>query len=426
MLEIRNMRSDPSALREMLKRRNSEAPLDILIKCDEEWRRLKQKADTLRAERNRASIEIANMKKGGEDPAREISKMKKHIRDLDAVEKKVKAHEKEIAALALQFPNTPHDSVPPGKDEDDDVLIKTWGKPDKASVSPHWDIGKELGVLDFERGVKLAGSRFTVLRGWAARIERALINFMLDTHIKNGYTEISPPLLVNVKTMTGTGQLPKFEEELYKCERDGLYLIPTAEVPLVNLHSGEILSADELPISYVAYTPCFRREAGSYGKDIKGIMRQHQFDKVELVKITEPETSYAELERILADAESILQALELPYRVNELCAGELGFASSKTYDIEVWIPTQEKYREISSCSNCEAFQARRASIRYRVKGKPQYVHTLNGSGLAVGRTLIALMENHQKDDGTILVPKVLRAYMNGITEIKTGSVGKQE
>ncbi|MFH0818318.1 MAG: serine--tRNA ligase, partial [Candidatus Micrarchaeota archaeon] len=309
---------------------------------------------------------------------------------------------------------------PVGKDENDNQVIRKWGKPAKkeGDVKAHWDLGKERDILDFERGAKLSGSRFTVLKGPAARLERALINFMLDTQVKNGYTEISPPLLVNEKAMTGTGQLPKFEIELYKCERDGLYLIPTAEVPLANLHSGEMLNRDMLPLYYAAYTPCFRREAGAYGKDIRGMIRQHQFDKVELVKITEPEHSYEELEKLTHDAESILKALELPYQVKELCTGDVGFGSSKTYDLEVWVPSQNKYREISSCSNCEAFQARRMNIRYWNKeGKPEFVHTLNGSGVAVGRTLVAIMENYQKENGKIEIPKVLSSYLGELEEL---------
>jgi len=418
MLEVKFIRENPEAIRGMLKKRNVEAPLDEIVELDSKWRKVKQKADELRAKRNRFSVGIAEMKKKKQSADAKISEMQKCGKELEELEKEVGGLEEKIASVALLIPNIPHSSVPIGKGEDENVVVRTWGKIKKEDAKPHWDIGKERDVLDFERGVKLAGSRFTALKGWAARLERALINFMLDTHTKNGYMEISPPILVNEKTMTGTGQLPKFEIELYKCEMDNFYLIPTAEVPLTNMHAGEILPKEKVPIYYVAYTPCFRREAGAYGKDIRGIMRQHQFDKVELVKLTEPEYSYEELEKLVKDAEGIFKALELPYRVKELCTGDIGFSSSKTYDIEVWIPSQKKYREISSCSNCEAFQARRMNIRYWNKeGKPEFVHTLNGSGVAVGRTLIAIMENYQKENGKIEIPKALRPYMGGLEEV---------
>ncbi len=418
MLEVKFIRENPEAIRGMLKKRNVEAPLDEIVELDSKWRKVKQKADELRAKRNRFSVEIAEMKKKKQSADAKISEMQKCGKELEELEKEVGGLEEKIASVALLIPNIPHSSVPVGKDENENVVVRTWGKIKKEDAKPHWDIGKERDVLDFERGVKLAGSRFTALKGWAARLERALINFMLDTHTKNGYMEISPPILVNEKTMTGTGQLPKFGIELYKCEMDNFYLIPTAEVPLTNMHAGEILPKEKVPIYYVAYTPCFRREAGAYGKDIRGIMRQHQFDKVELVKLTEPEHSYEELEKLIKDAEGIFKALELPYQVKELCTGDLGFASTKTYDIEVWIPSQKKYREISSCSNCETFQARRMNIRYWNKeGKPEFVHTLNGSGVAVGRTLIAIMENYQKENGKIEIPKALRPYMGGLEEV---------
>lgn len=418
MLDLRFIRGNPSAIDEMLKKRNAQAPLDEIVRLDSEWRKVKQEADELRAKRNKVSIEVADMKKKKQNADNKIAEMKECNSELEKLEAKVNDLEEKITSAALMIPNMPHGSVPVGKDETENVVVRSWGKPGRKGAKAHWDIGKERDVLDFERGVKLAGSRFTALKGWAARLERALINYMLDLHTKNGYMEISPPLLVNEKTMTGSGQLPKFEIELYKCERDNFYLIPTAEVPLANMHSGEILAREKLPIYYTAYTPCFRREAGSYGKDIKGIMRQHQFDKVELVKITEPANSYEELEKLVKDAESVFRGLELPYQVKELCTGDLGFASSKTYDIEVWVPSQEKYREISSCSNCEAFQARRTVIRYwNEEGKPEFVHTLNGSGVAVGRTLIAIMENYQLENGKIEVPKVLRPYMGGLEEV---------
>ena len=419
MLDMKFVRTNSDFIREMLTKRNYDAPLGEIVELDKRWRETKGKADEFRAKKNKVSIEVAGMKKKQEKADSKIAEMKKCNEELEGVEGEVKALEEKINALALTLPNIPHPSVPVGKDESGNVIARKWGKPIKkeGDVKAHWDLGKDRDVLDFERGAKLAGSRFTALKGWAARLERALIGFMLDTHIRNGYTEVSPPLLVNEKTMTGTGQLPKFEEELYRCERDGLYLIPTAEVPLANMHAGEMLEKEKLPIYYAAYTPCFRREAGAYGKDIRGMIRQHQFDKVELVKITEPGTSYDELERLTSDAESIFKALELPYQVKELCTGDLGFASSKTYDIEVWVPSQNKYREISSCSNCEAFQARRMNIRYWERGKPEFAHTLNGSGVAVGRTLVAIIENCQKENGKIEVPRALRPYVGGLEEL---------
>jgi len=314
----------------------------------------------------------------------------------------------------LRLPNLPHESVPVGEGEEDNVEVRRWGEPKELGFKPrpHWELGEMLGILDFERGSRLAGSRFTVIKGIGARLERALINFMLDTHARRGYREVIPPHLVRPDILEGTGQLPKFEEDLYMCERDGLYLIPTAEVPLTNLFKGEILSEEDLPIYLTAYTPCYRREAGSHGKDIRGIIRQHQFNKVELVKIVHPAKSYEELESLTADAEYILRLLELPYRVVELCTGDLGFSASKTYDIEVWFPSQNRYREVSSCSNCEDFQARRMNTRFRdAKGKKRFVHTLNGSGLAVGRTLAAILENYQRKDGSVDIPKVLRDYV---------------
>jgi len=314
----------------------------------------------------------------------------------------------------LRLPNLPHRSVPLGEDERQNVELRRWGEPRTFTFEPrpHWEIGEKLGILDFERGARLAGSRFTVTKGWGARLERALINFMLDLHRERGYEEVIPPHLVRPEILEGTGQLPKFEEDLYRCERDDLYLIPTAEVPLTNLFRGEILREEDLPVYLTAYTPCYRREAGSHGKDIRGIIRQHQFNKVELVKIVHPDTSYEELEKLTADAEEVLRLLGLPYRTVELCTGDLGFSASKTYDIEVWFPSQRRYREVSSCSNCEDFQARRMNTRFRdSRGRNRFVHTLNGSGLAVGRTLAALLENYQREDGTVEVPEVLRDYL---------------
>ncbi|MGC8852437.1 MAG: serine--tRNA ligase, partial [Hydrogenobacter sp.] len=333
---------------------------------------------------------------------------------IEELETKLSFVESDMRNLMLRIPNIPHESVPIGEDEKDNVEVRRYGTPREFNFEPkpHWEIGEKLDILDFERGAKLSGSRFTVLKNMGAKLERALINFMLDMHAKKGYMEVLPPHLVKPEVLEGTGQLPKFEEELYKCERDNLYLIPTAEVPLTNLFRDEILREDQLPIYLMSYTPCYRREAGAYGKDIRGIIRQHQFDKVELVKIVKPEDSYEELEKLTQDAEDILKALELPYRVVLLCSGDLGFSSAKTYDIEVWFPSQNRYREVSSCSNCEDFQARRMNMRFKdSQGRNRYVHTLNGSGLAVGRTLAAILENYQREDGSVVVPHALRDYL---------------
>jgi len=341
------------------------------------------------------------------------------MKELDGV---VEAKERELQEFLMTIPNLPHLSVPAGKDASDNVEVKRWGDIPTFDFEPkaHWDLGEALGILDFKTGAKICGARFTLYWDLGAQLERALINFMLDLHTReHGYREVLPPFIVNRKTMTGTGQLPKFEEELFKVEGTDYFLIPTAEVPVTNIHQDEVLEEKRLPLYYTAYTPCFRKEAGSYGKDTRGLIRQHQFNKVELVKFTTPENSYEELEKLLCDAEEILKRLSLPYRVVNLCAGDLGFSASKTYDIEVWLPGQNTYREISSCSNFEDFQARRAKIRYRVAGKSktEYVHTLNGSGLAVGRTLVAILENFQQADGSVLIPEALKSYMNGVERI---------
>jgi seryl-tRNA synthetase len=322
----------------------------------------------------------------------------------------------------LSLPNLPHPDVPIGRDANDNREVRRWGEPAEFDfpAKNHWEVGEELDILDFARAAKLAGARFALYKGAGAQLERALINFMLDLHTRErGYKEMLPPALVNRAAVTGTGQLPKFEEDLFRIESPELFLIPTAEVPLTNIHRDEMLDREQLPVKYTAYTPCFRREAGSYGQDVRGLIRQHQFNKVELVKLAEPENSYDELEKMVQDAEEVLRRLSLPYRVVELCTGDLGFAAAKTYDLEVWLPGQVTYREISSCSNCEEFQARRAQIRYRkeARGKPIFVHTLNGSGLAVGRTLVAVLENYQQRDGTVVVPPVLRSYMGGMERI---------
>ncbi|NPA53723.1 MAG: serine--tRNA ligase [Aquificae bacterium] len=419
MLDIKLIRSNPEYVKERLKTRDEAYAfmIDELLAVDEERRKLIAEVEKLKAEKNKLSKEIGFLYKEGKKEEAEKTKeaVQAKNKKIEQLEKDLKDIEKRFNYILLSIPNIPHESVPIGEDEEDNVEIKRWGEPRKFDFEPlpHWEIGEKLGILDFERGAKLAGSRFTVMYKEAARLERALINFMLDLHTKeHRYTEVWTPVLVKPEILTGTGQLPKFEEDLYKVCDEDLYLIPTAEVSLTNLHAGEILKEEELPKYYTAYTPCFRREAGSHGKDVRGILRQHQFDKVELVKIVKPEDSYKELEKLVQEAEKVLQLLELPYRVVELCTGDLGFSAAKTYDIEVWIPSQNRYREISSCSNTEAFQARRAKIRYKDKnGKNHFVHTLNGSGLAVGRTLLAIMENYQKPDGTFDIPEVLKKYM---------------
>jgi len=411
MLSLKLIREDPSILENSLARRNMDtAPAAGLMALDKKWRAVKNDADNLKAERNAASMKISEAKKKGESAEAMLATTKKLAADIAAADEKAGALEAQMNGILLTVANIPDRSVPDGKDEASNPEVRKWGQPKLTSkdAKPHYEVAGRL--IDFERGVKLAGHRFVLLRGLAARLERSLINFMLDMQVMNGYTEVLPPFMVNKKAMTGTGQLPKFADELYKIENEDLWLIPTAEVPATNMFSGETLKEEQLPMSFCAYTPCFRREAGSYQKDIKGIMRQHQFDKVELVKFTKPDDSFSELEKLTKDAESVLQKLELPYRVIELCTGDLGFASAKTYDIEVWLPSQDKYREISSCSNCTDFQARRANIRFWRSGKPEFVHTLNGSGLAVGRTMIAIMENYQDETG-FTVPKALRDYM---------------
>ena len=389
-------------------------------------RRLIGEYEGLKREQNTSGDEIARAKRQGLDTApiqernrARSAQIKQLGIQLDSIE-----HQREQALLVL--PNLPHESVPVGKDASDNPVVRTVGEPRPFDFEPqaHWDLGPALGIIDFERGTKISGARFTVLSGMGARLERALINFMLDLHTtEHGYREMEPPFMVNAASLTGTGNLPKFEADLFKIAGDwDLYLIPTAEVPLTNLHRGEIIDGRELPIKYTAYTPCFRSEAGSYGQDVRGLIRQHQFDKVELVKFTTPEQSHAELEALVANAEEVLKRLELPFRTIMLCTGDMGFASAKTYDIEVWLPSQKTYREISSCSNTESFQARRANIKYRVggTGKAEFVHTLNGSGLAVGRTLIAILENYQQADGSVVIPTALRPYMGGVERITKG------
>ena len=423
MLDPKVIRENPDAIRQMLEYRHASWPIEEAQSLDARRRELLNEVEALKAARNEGSRKVAALKKDDPEKASLMETLRNagaRVKELDG---ELASVENRFEELLLQLPNMPHSSVPVGADENDNPEIRRWGTPPAFSFEPrpHWEIGEGLGIMDFDRGTKLAQARFTVLRGAGARLERALLNFMLDLHTReHGYEEIEPPFMVNSSTMRGTGQLPKFSEELYRCEGDDLWLIPTAEVPLTNLRAGEILKEEELPINLTAYTPCFRREAGSYGRDVRGMLRQHQFDKVEMVKIVHPDSSYEELEKLTNNAERVLQILGLPYRVICLCTGDMGFASSKTYDIEVWLPSQDKYREISSCSNCEDFQARRMNTRFRSRetGKTRFVHTLNGSGIAIGRCLIAVLENYQREDGSVMIPEPLVPYMGGIEEIR--------
>lgn len=418
MIDLKLLRKSPEIFYEALKKRNQSTEiLDQIIALDKEWRNYLNTVNNLKAKRNELSKLVAKYKAEGKSAEADeiIAESKKIGDEISQYEAKQKDLEDKMFNLALYIPNVPHESVPVGKDETENVEIRRWGEPRKFDFEPkaHWDLGPALGMLDFDRGAKLSGSRFTVMFGAIAKLERAIAQFMLDVHTQqHGYTEVNVPHLVKRETITATGQLPKFSEELYTCEKDDLFLIPTAEVSLAALHIDEILEESALPLKYTAFTPCYRREAGSYGKDVRGLIRQHQFEKVELVWYTTAERSFDDLEQLTRDAERILQLLELPYRVIALCTGDLGFAAAKTYDIEVWLPSYNAYKEISSCSNDTDFQARRGNMRYRTKdGKMNYVHTLNGSGLAVGRTLVAIIENYQNPDGTITVPKALRPYM---------------
>jgi len=426
MLDLKFMQRQPDVIREALQARGVDLDFDHFLALDARRKDIVQQVEDLRHERNQASTEVAELKKAGRDASSHISRLSvvaERIKDLDAQRKEI---EQEMDALRLSIPNIPHPDVPKGTTDQDNLEVKTWGTPPDFDFQPktHWDLGPLLGGLDFERAAKITGSRFALAWGWAARLERALISFMLDIQTaEHGYLEVLPPFIVNEQSMQGTGQLPKFKEDLFKLEDWPYYLIPTAEVPVTNIHRDEVLTEDQLPVAYTAFTPCFRSEAGSYGKDTKGLIRQHQFNKVELVRFTRPDTSYEQLEILLGHAEVILQRLELPYRVVTLCTGDLGFSAAKTYDIEVWLPGQNAYREISSCSNFEDFQARRANIRFQpAKGKKKdFVHTLNGSGLAVGRTLVAIVENFQQKDGSIRLPRALTPYMGGQTSISNES-----
>jgi len=398
------------------------AELEHWRSADEERRSKLVEVEELRRRRNKASKEIGRLKSEGEDAAAQIAAVGELKGQVEVLESRLAELGGALSAIELSLPNLAHESVPVGDDEAANREERRVGEPGGFDFEPrnHWDIGPDLGILDFERAAKITGARFTVYFGAGARLERSLINFMLDTQTgAPGYREVLPPFIINERSLTGTGQLPKLEEDLFRLDGERFFLVPTAEVPLVNLHSGEILEDSDLPVRYVAYTPCFRSEAGSYGKDVRGLIRQHQFNKVELVWFSRPEESYENLETLVGDAENILEQLELPYRVITLSTGDMGFAASKTYDIEVWLPGQNTYREISSCSNCETFQARRANIRYRPAdgGKPRFVHTLNGSGLAVGRTLVAILENYQQADGGVEIPAALRPYMGGLDRI---------
>ncbi|ATX81905.1 seryl-tRNA synthetase [Mariprofundus ferrinatatus] len=425
MIDRQALRRDFDAMQAALARRGADvvgegSPWARVSELDARQRELKTESETLQAERNRVSKEIGLRKGKGEDASAAIAAMgevSRRVKELDALTKEAEA---QFAAALLEIPNPLHDSVPDGSGEEDNVEVSRWGSPRTDAVPAHWDIGTDLGILDFEAGATLAGSRFTVLRGAAARLERGLMQFMLDLHADHhGYEEVWVPAIANARTMTGTGQLPKFAEDLYKLEEEDAYLIPTAEVPVTNLYQDKILDASELPKRHCAYTPCFRREAGSAGRDVRGMIRQHQFDKVELVHITTPERALSDLEELTAHAEAVLQALELPYRKVELCTADIGFSSQKTYDLEVWLPSQQCYREISSCSSFGQFQGRRAGIRFREEGgKPQPAATLNGSGLAIGRTLVALLENGWQQDGSVRIPESLRPYVGGLEVIR--------
>jgi seryl-tRNA synthetase len=426
MLDPAYVRDHMDDVRAGLRNRGLEpdAELEQIATVETRRRRLIPEIEGLKREQNAAGDEVARAKRRGEDAAPIFTANKARAQQIRQLEIQLEQVEHQRAALMMNIANLPHASVPIGRGADDNQEVRRHGEPRSFDFDPkpHWDLGPALGILDFERATKMSGARFAVLLGAGARLERALINFMLDLHTReHGYTEVEPPFLVNAEAMRGTGQLPKFEQDLFKIAGDwDLFLIPTAEVPLTNYHRGEILDGRLLPLRYTAYTPCFRSEAGSYGADVRGLIRQHQFDKVELVKFTTPEQSYDELEALTADAEQVLKRLDLPYRTVVLCTADMGFTAAKTYDIEVWLPSQRKYREISSCSNTESFQARRANIRFRPEGtgKAEFVHTLNGSGLAVGRTLIAILENYQQKDGSVVIPPALRPYMGQLEVVE--------
>ncbi|MDE0185415.1 MAG: serine--tRNA ligase [Candidatus Poribacteria bacterium] len=429
MLDLKFIRENFDTVRTMLEQRKMDAPLDQLINADRRWRELMGEAESLRSYQNSVSKKIAELKKTKGDASEQIAEMRQVSQKIKELNESAQVKKSEMDEILVNIPNMPHSSTPVGNSEADNIEVKRWGDVPNFDFAPkpHWELAEALDIIDFKRGAKVAGSNFVLFKGIGAKLERALINFMLDLHVsQHGYTEVSPPFVANRSTMTGTGQLPKFEEDMYRCDRDeanesgDLFLIPTAEVPVTNIFAGEYLDGKNLPINYTAYTPCFRREAGSYGRDTRGLVRVHQFDKVEMVKFTLPETSYDEHERLLTDAEDVVKALELPYRVITLCTADLGFAAAKCYDIEVWTAAEQKFLEISSCSNFEDFQARRANIRFRREpgAKPEFVHTLNASGLALPRVVIAILENYQQVDGSIRIPEVLKPYMGGVGRIE--------
>lgn len=423
MLDIKRIRNNPEEVRKALEKRGLGSEIDEVLNLDEKRRKLLVQVEEMKARQNAVSKEIPKLKKEGKDVSEVLNEMKElsqKIKDIDVLVKEI---DSQLREALLRIPNTPHPDIPVGDSDEDNVEVRRWGNPTEFEFEPkaHWDIGTDLDILDFERASKITGSRFALFKGYGAMLERALINFMIDLHTKeHGFKEIMPPFMVNRDSMIGTGQLPKFEEDAFRLPSKDFFLVPTAEVPVTNIHRDEILKEEMLPIYYVAYTPCFRQEAGSAGRDTRGLIRNHQFDKVELVKIVKPENSYNELETLTNCAEKVLRLLKLPYRVVELCSGDLGFSSAKTYDIEVWMPSYNRYVEISSCSNFEDYQARRLNMRYRPndKGKATFVHTLNGSGLAVGRTFAAILENYQQEDGSVVIPEVLRSYMGGLEVIK--------
>lgn len=423
MLDIRRIRNNPEEVIKALGKRHGNYPIDEVLKLDEKRRNLLSEVEQMKSKQNSVSKEIPKLKKEGKDPSALLTEMKELSSKIKEMDGEVKEIDVELKDLLLHIPNTPHESVIEGKSDEDNVEIQKWGEPTKFGFQPkaHWDIGVDLDILDFERASKLTGARFTLFKGAGSLLERALINFMIDLHTtEHGYTEMSTPFMVNRDSMIGTGQLPKFEEDMFHIPSKDYFLVPTAEVPLTNVYRDEILEEEMLPKYITAYTPCFRQEAGSAGRDTRGLIRNHQFDKVELVKFSLPENSYDELEKLTNNAEEVLQKLGLPYRKVMLSTGDLGFSSAKTYDLEVWMPSYGRYVEISSCSNFEDYQARRANLRYRRKDnkKVEYLHTLNGSGLAVGRTLAALLENYQQEDGSIVIPEALRPYTKNLKRIE--------
>jgi seryl-tRNA synthetase len=426
MHDLSFFRNNLAAIAERLATRGFKLETEAFTELDAERRRAVTETEQLKALRNSESMEIAKLRKAGEDTTDRQLKVREIGDTITALDEKLKSVDERFRTILASVPNVPHESVPVGKSADDNVEVRRIGEPRQFDFTPkpHWELGPELNILDMERAAKITGARFAVYIGLGAKLERALINFMLDVHTReHGYTEVLPPFLINSTSLYGTGQLPKFAEDLFHCENTDFWLAPTAEVPVTNLFRDETLDAEKLPIQLCAYTPCFRSEAGSYGRDVRGIIRQHQFQKVELVKFTRPEQSYEELDKLTADAERILEKLGLPFRTVALCTGDMGFSSAKTYDIEVWLPGQSNYKEISSCSNFEAFQARRASIRQKSgKGKSDFAHTLNGSGLAVGRTWVAIIENYQQKDGSVLVPEVLQPFLNAEVITKQGAL----